>query len=234
MRAIGSQCRLAGDTWSHSSGVSEVGTLVLWFLFNQLIKFLHTTIQTGFSPTMLTQTVFIENSADVLSHSRSLSLFRCLVGLKLWRHVVQCDGSQRVLMIKGGLVSCQSGAMVNTPQQLDTLFSLCSAVIGAFAANSTRLPRSPAGRIKGAPEGEIQHLLVTPRLPLPPQAPNPKLTCLPCPHGGEPIPRSAWGRSARSDSSDSAGDPGRPLTGWPRASCHSCPHSTAARRRKEK
>lgn len=70
----------------------------------------------------------------------------------------------------------------------------------------------------------------TPRPP-PPQAPTPNLTCLPGPHGGEPIPRNAWGRSARSDSSDSAGDPGRPLTGWPRASCHSCPHDTAARRR---
>lgn len=89
----------------------------------------------------------------------------------------------------------------------------------------------PAARMAGAPseeESEKEHL------PSPPQAPPSTLTCLLCPHGAEPIPRSAWGRSARSDSSGSADGPGRPLTGWPRATCHSCPHNTAGRRRRRK
>lgn len=89
----------------------------------------------------------------------------------------------------------------------------------------------PAARMAGAPseeESEKEHL------PSPPQAPPSTLTCLLCPHGAEPIPRSAWGRSARSDSSGSADGPGRPLTGWPRASCHSCPHNTAGRRRRRR
>lgn len=167
--------------------------------------------------------MFFQRKFSRCSVSRSL----CSPGLKPWRHVVQCNGSQLHVDDKrraGGLPEWRYGRHF-----AQFSFSLCTSIICACAPKSTRLPRSTAEMIQGTPSEDIQPPPSPHR-----QAPTLNLTCLPGPHGGEPIPRSAWGRSARSDSSDSAGDPGRPLTGWPRASCHSCPHNTAARRRKTK
>lgn len=130
-------------------------------------------------------------------------------------------------------MSCHSGAMVNIPQQRQAWLSLptlCTSIIRGCDAQSRFQPSRQNGRSsfrEGVREG-------APPLPSPPQAPPSTLTCLLCPHGAEPIPRSAWGRSARSDSSESADGPGRPLTGWPRASCHSCPHNTAGRRKRRR
>lgn len=114
-----------------------------------------------------------------------------------------------------GLRLCSSGATVNSSSSLSSFVPVLL------------IQRDSPGAQQGAPLAGVQP---STSWCGPPRAPRPQLTGLPCPHDDEPIPRSAWGHSARSDSSDSAGDPGRPRTGWSRASCHSCPRSTAARR----
>lgn len=56
-----------------------------------------------------------------------------------------------------------------------------------------------------------------------------ELTCPLCPRGASPNLCSAVASSARSDSSGSVGRRAHPLTGLPRASCHSGPDETGGR-----